>query len=81
VSEGFKLRVGDRTRTGDNQIHSEAAADAKPFPANGLGQADPALTPHLHTDPGLARVIAAWEHLAPAIRAAVLALVNAGSEV
>lgn len=42
------------------------------------GDSDPNPTPATPADPDLAAVVAAWPALPPAIRAGVMALVNAG---
>jgi len=77
-------RVGDRTRTGDNQIHSLASGRRKDIQDNtsseeGTGR-ERALTkeagPAVEIDVVLARVIEAWPKLSEPIRAAILALVK-----
>jgi hypothetical protein len=90
----LRMRVGDRTRTGDNQIHSPELPAEKAEENRGLPAAPPTLAPGLApaaqnraagtcpeaapSDPDLARVAAAWPHLLPAIRKAILGLVESG---
>jgi hypothetical protein len=80
--------VGDRTRTGDIQIHSlpESGPNSVPdkrsehggAPLTGplTGTAANACDSVRATDPELARVVEAWPHLPAHIQAAVLALVK-----
>jgi hypothetical protein len=73
--------VGDRTRTGDNQIHSLTLTGHKPVAPQGTcGEDAPPVARQLHTeaetDPDLAQLIDAWSGLPPHIKAAILALVK-----
>jgi hypothetical protein len=78
----FLFRVGDRTRTGNNQIHSADNPPQNVRSANDLQRQAPAFTRPLHTDAetapdsDLARVIAAWPNTPAHIRAAILALIG-----
>ncbi|MBX3359908.1 MAG: hypothetical protein KF912_08010 [Phycisphaeraceae bacterium] len=63
---GGSLSGGNKS--GNNRPDSSAPAHLPPTPV-----------PAKPTDPELAAVVAAWPDLPPAIRAGVLALVNAGT--
>jgi len=77
-------RVGDRTRTGDIQIHSLTIAglncNSSNTSDNPPGKVAPQLAPKSadlpKTDPELQRVMAAWPELPDAIKRAILALVE-----
>ncbi len=76
--------MGEGTRTPDIQIHSLTADRRKDLQDTTSGGGGgpvahqlPGVAPEAPADPDLARVVAAWPDLPPAIRAAVLALVNA----
>jgi len=77
-------RVGDRTRTGDNQIHSLESTAHKGQSDNDLqsevqtacGSACRSASESTKVDPDLSRVISAWPTLSKAIKAAILALVR-----
>ncbi len=71
--------VGDRTRTGDNQIHSLETPEHNPL-ADTTCAAEPlapgrAIYQTARPDPDLARILDAWPDLSAPIRAAMLALV------
>ena len=76
--------MGDRARTGDILIHSQHPAGSNSLPGNTSGAAPELVVrqvaqdgqnPAPEADPDLARVLAAWPDLPPAIRRAVLALI------
>lgn len=65
---------------GNKNGNTSAAGEPKAAPAPAAGDApSPPPTPEPPADPELAAVVAAWPTLAPAMRAAVLALVNAAT--
>jgi hypothetical protein len=80
------LRVGDRTRTGDNQIHSLELGQRNPLhaatSAESPGRLDRALTTETglakDIDQDLSRIITAWPEVPEVIRKAILALVESG---
>src|SRR5262245_22430384 len=71
------IRVGDRTRTGDNQIHGLDMIINKSESNKTLRQGDALLAAPLAVDPDLARVIEAWPAIPVPIKAAVLTIVGA----
>src|SRR6516225_7207494 len=76
-------RVGDRTRTGDNQIHSLEPTQPNSLSGNSSEDAqkrlDRALTKETvassEINPDLALIIDAWPQLPEAIRRAIMALI------
>jgi hypothetical protein len=83
--------VGDRTRTGDIQIHSQRGARPNSLQDNTSGDGSAPLTAPLTgtgenlceslraTDPDLARVVSAWADLPEVIHRAVLALIDSAN--
>jgi len=77
-------RVGDRTRTGDNQIHSLNSTQPNSLSVNTSEDApkrlDRALTKQTvessKINPDLALIIEAWPQLHEAIRRAIMALIT-----
>jgi hypothetical protein len=76
--------VGDGIRTRDPQIHNLGADSSKSMPSHGLEFPADGVSHHIPTDtcrndPDLAAVIEAWDRLPEAIRAGILAMVQAAS--